>query len=63
MNIDIIYDSRNFTIIKDNQTSYVWLYSNQQPVAYMSDDKIYITKNINEKQKTHIGIFRKRFKK
>ena len=39
MNIDILYDSRNYTIIRDNLTKWVWLYSYQQPIAFLDDNK------------------------
>ena len=63
MNIELIYDSRNFTIIKDNLTGYIWLYSHQKPIAYYYDGKVYIERNIDSKGLTHIGIFKQRFKK
>ena len=39
MDIDILYDSRNYTIIRDNLTKQIWLYSYQRPIA------MYDTKN------------------
>ncbi len=34
MNIDIIYSSKNYTIIRDNMTRYIWLYSYGKPIVY-----------------------------
>ena len=61
--ITILYDSVNFSIIKDNITGYIWLYSDRKPIAYfdcighklMRYDK-------TDKQSSHIGVFKKKLK-
>ena len=62
MNIDILYDSRNYTIIKDNVTKYVWLYSYQKPIAYLDDNKklhFGCTNNWTQTNKFHFSNFKK----
>ena len=61
--ITILYDSRHFTIIQDN-IGLKWLYSSSQPIAYY-DDKIKqfrMDKNLTDKNKSHIGVFKKMIK-
>lgn len=60
MNIDIIYDSRNFTIIQDTITRNIWLYSFQNPIAEWDGKRIYINKDYIKSQtdKMHISNFK-----
>ena len=63
VDITLIYDSRNYTIIQDN-IGLKWLYSSQKPIAYY-DDKIKqfrLGKNLTDKNKSHIGVFKKMIK-
>ena len=63
LDITILYDSRNYTIIQDN-IGLKWLYSSQKPIAYY-DDKIKqfrMDKNLTDKNKSHIGVFKKMIK-
>ena len=63
MNIDIIYDSVNFSIIKDRVTHYIWLYSDRKPIAYFDTDRNKIIRyDKTSRQTTHIGVFKKRLK-
>ena len=62
MNITLIYDSRNFTIIRDDITKYIWLYSHQKPIAYYDNGKVYICKNLDNRHLTHVGVFKKKLK-
>ena len=60
MNIDIIYDSRNFTIIMDN-IGLKWLYSSHKPIAFY-DGKVKqfrIDKGLTDREKVHFGVFKK----
>ena len=62
MNIKILYDSRNYTIIKDNITNYVWLYSYQEPIAYIDDGhKLHFSgmKNWTQTNKMHFANWKK----
>ena len=60
-NIKLIYDSRNFTIVKDN-LGLLWLASDQKYVAYY-DKKIgkfgYNKEDMTDRAKTHFGVFKK----
>jgi len=63
LDITILYDSRNYTIIMDN-IGLKWLYSCQKPIAYY-DDKIKqfrIDKGLNDKERVHFGVFKKMIK-
>ena len=62
-NIEILYDSRNYTIIKDNMTKYVWLYSYQKPIAYFDTVELRIhfknTEVWTQTNKFHFSNFKK----
>lgn len=60
--ISILFDSVNFTIIKDNQTGYIWLYSHKKPIAYYDKEKVMICKGVDDKGKNHISVFKKKLK-
>ena len=63
MNIKIIYDSRNYTIIRDNVTNYIWLYSYREPIAYF-DGLFHFANNDNiltRGDKFHFSNFKKFF--
>jgi hypothetical protein len=60
LDIKIIYDSRNYTIIKDLKTDYVWLYSFQKPIAYYNKNKIRISNSdLTQTDKFHLKNFKK----
>ena len=59
MNIDILWSYKNNVLIKDLQTSYIWLYSYNKPIAYY-DDKIHIcSDNLTQSSKFHVAEFKK----
>ena len=63
VDITILYDSRNYTIIQDNNGLY-WLYSSQKPIAYY-DSKIKqfrIDKGLSDNERVHFGVFKKMIK-
>ena len=63
IDITILYDSRNYTIIQDN-IGLKWLYSSQKPIAYY-DSKInqfLIDKGLNDKERVHLGVFKRMIK-
>ena len=63
LNIEILYDSKNFTIVKDNITQYIWLYSHKKPICYYDGLDFFSFKNgLDCKQLTHIGVFKKKLK-
>ena len=58
MNIDILLSFKNYVLIKDNVTEYIWLYSYNKPIDYY-DDKINICKdNLTITNKKHISVFK-----
>ena len=58
MNIDVLCSFKNYVIIKDRITKYIWLYSYNLPIAYY-DDKINICKeNLTVTNKKHISVFK-----
>ena len=58
MNIDILLSFKNYVLIKDNVTGYIWLYSYNKPIVYY-DDKINIVKeNLTVTNKKHISVFK-----
>ena len=62
MHINIIYDSRNYTIILDEITNYVWLYSFQKPICYfdLNQNRLNIVGKIEtQTNKFHLRNFRK----
>lgn len=63
MNIDILYDSRNYTIIRDTTNNNIWLYSYQKPIAYFDarDFKIRFSnkENWTQTNKFHFSNWKK----
>ena len=59
MNIDILLSFKNYVLIKDNITGYIWLYSYNKPIAYY-DGKIHIcSDNLTQASKFHVAEFKK----
>lgn len=59
MNIDVLWSYKNNVLIKDLQTSYIWLYSYNKPIAYY-DGKIHICgDNLTQASKFHVAEFKK----
>lgn len=59
MNIDILLSFKNYVLIKDNVTEYMWLYSYNKPIAYY-DGKIHIcSDNLTQASKFHMAEFKK----
>ena len=58
MSIDVLCSFKNYVLIKDRMTGYIWLYSYNKPIAYY-DDKINICKdNLTITNKKHISVFK-----
>ncbi len=58
MNIDILLSFKNYVLIKDNVTGYIWLYSYNKPISYY-DGKIHICNdNLTITNKRHISVFK-----
>ena len=58
MNIDVLCSFKNYVLIKDKITNYIWLYLYNMPIAYY-DDKINIVKeNLTVTNKKHISVFK-----
>ena len=58
MNIDILCSFKNYVLIKDRITDYIWLYSYNKPIAYYNG-KINICKdNLTITNKKHISVFK-----
>lgn len=57
-NLIILSSYKNFIILKDKITKYIWLYSYNLPIAYY-DGKINICKdNLTITNKKHIAVFK-----
>lgn len=58
MNIDVLCSFKNYVLIKDKITNYIWLYSYNLPIVYY-DGKINIVKeNLTVTNKKHIAVFK-----
>ena len=58
MNITMLCSFKNYVLLRDNITRYIWLYSYNKPIAYY-DDKINICKdNLTITNKKHIAVFK-----
>lgn len=58
MNIDILLSFKNYVLVKDTITEYIWLYSYNKPIAYY-DGKIHIcSDNLTITNKRHISVFK-----
>lgn len=59
MNIDILLSFKNYVLIKDRITDYVWLYSYNRPICYYNG-KFHVCKdNLTITNKKHISAFKK----
>lgn len=63
-NITLLFDSKGFTIIKDNLTNNIHLYSDRRPIAYfnLNEKKLYRAKWLDVRKENHIGVFKKKLK-
>ena len=58
MNITMLCSFKNYVLLRDNITGYIWLYSYNKPIAYY-DGKIHIYKdNLTQTNKKHISVFK-----
>ena len=58
MNITMLCSFKNYVLLRDNITGYIWLYSYNKPIAYY-DGKINICKdNLTITNKKHISVFK-----
>ena len=58
MNITMLCSFKNYVLLRDNITGYIWLYSYNKPIAYY-DGKINIYKeNLTVTNKKHISVFK-----
>ena len=58
MNITMLCSFKNYVLLRDNITGYIWLYSYNKPIAYY-DSKIHICKdNLTITNKRHISVFK-----
>ena len=63
VDIQLLYDSRNYTIIQDN-IGLKWLYSSHKPIAFY-DGKVKqfrIDKGLTDREMVHFGVFKKMIK-
>ena len=60
MNIKVLVQLKNYTLIKDNITGYVWLYSYKKPIAWYDCDGLHISNNkdMSNMSKMHIATFK-----
>ena len=62
MNITILCSFKNYVLLRDNITEYIWLYSYNKPIAYY-DGKIHICNdNLTQANKFHVAEFKKYLK-
>ena len=58
MNITMLCSFKNYVLLRDNITRYIWLYSYNNPLCYY-DGKIHICKdNLTQTNKKHISVFK-----
>ena len=58
MSIDVLCSFKNYVLIQDHITDYIWLYSYNKPIAYYNG-KINICKdNLTITNKKHISVFK-----
>ena len=58
MNITMLCSFKNYVLLRNNITGYIWLYSYNNPIAYY-DGKIHICKdNLTQTNKKHISVFK-----
>ena len=59
MNITMLCSFKNYVLLRDNITGYIWLYSYNTPIAYF-DGKIHICNdNLTQASKFHVAEFKK----
>ena len=62
MNITMLCSFKNYVLLRDNITGYIWLYSYNKPIAYY-DGKIHICSyNLTQASKFHVAEFKKYLK-
>lgn len=62
MNIQVLISFKNYTVIKDNISNNIWLYSYCKPICYYDsiDKKVMYTKElITQSNKLHKSNFKK----
>ena len=58
MNIDVLCSFKNYVIIKDRTTKYIWLYSYNLPIAYYNGKINIYKENLTVTNKKHISVFK-----
>ena len=59
MNIKVLVQLKEYTLIKDTITGYVWLYSYKKPIAWYDCDGLHISnKTMSNMSKMHIATFK-----
>ena len=59
MNITMLCSFKNYVLLRDNITGYIWLYSYNKPIAYY-ESKIHIcSDNLTKASKFHVAEFKK----
>ena len=59
MNIKVLVQLKEYTLIKDNLTGYVWLYSYKKPIAWYDDKGLHVSNKImSSMSKMHIATFK-----
>ena len=59
MNIKVLVQLKEYTLIKDNLTGYVWLYSYKKPIAWWDDKGLHVSnKTMSNMSKMHIATFK-----
>ena len=59
MNIKVLVQLKEYTLIKDTITGYVWLYSYKKPIAWHDDKGLHVSnKTMSNMSKMHIATFK-----
>ena len=64
MNIKVLMQLKEYTLIKDNITGYVWLYSYKKPIAWYDCDGLHTPRinTLSRMSQMHISTFIKYIK-
>ena len=59
MNITMLCSFKNYVLLRDNITGYIWLYSYNKPIAYYDGNIHICSHNLTQASKFHVAEFKK----
>jgi hypothetical protein len=59
MKIKVLAQLKNYTLIKDELTGIIWLYSYGEPIANFENGKLYVRENLTNMSSMHFSWFKK----